>query len=48
MLTMAELEFCFGIVEGHEKLIHIHFNPERALFIFMNRNTIHTEKRNNP
>lgn len=48
MLTMTELEFCFEIVERHEKSIHIHFNPERAFFIFMNGSAIHTGMRNNP
>ena len=48
MLTMTKLEFCFEIVERHEKLIHIHFNPERGLFIFMNGSAIHAGKRNNP
>ncbi len=48
MLITTELEFRFEIVERHEKLIHIHFNPECALFIFMNGSAIHIEKRNNP
>ncbi|MBK8535523.1 MAG: hypothetical protein IPL59_10565 [Candidatus Competibacteraceae bacterium] len=41
MQTMAELGFHFGILEGHQEVVHVPLYLDSSLFIFLDGSAIH-------